>query len=131
LLLCSGRVSIDLAVHPLAEQTREQVAIARVEQLSPLPRQELARLLESYPRLEAVVWVQEEPRNMGAWDYLHPDLAAIVHGRCTLQCISRPAASSPAEGSTSRYVLDQHALVERAFGAATAVPKRDASPERP
>jgi 2-oxoglutarate dehydrogenase E1 component len=72
--------------------------------------------LERYPALEAVVWVQEEPRNMGAWETLRPCLLDVIAGRWSLHCVARPASSSPAEGSTSAYALHQRALAKQAFG---------------
>lgn len=131
LLLSSGRVSIDLAAHPMAEQTVDQVGLARLERLYPLPDQELSQLFESYPSLESVVWVQEEPQNMGAWDYLRPRLAEIIGGRWPLHCISRPATSSPAEGSASQYASNQRVLIEQAFAGGIPVPKPNPSLERP
>jgi 2-oxoglutarate dehydrogenase E1 component len=122
LLLCSGRVYVDLATSPLAGQTADQVAIARLEQIYPLPGEELDRLLVSYPRLESVVWVQEEPQNMGAWDYLRPGLMELIGGRWPLHCISRPPSPSPAEGSMSQYNLTQRALIQQALSVQIPLP---------
>jgi 2-oxoglutarate dehydrogenase E1 component len=130
LLLCSGRVYFDLATHPLAEQMADQVAIARVEQLHPLPDGDLTRLLQSYPGVTELVWVQEEPRNMGAWEYLRPTLAELANGRWQLLCVSRPAMSSPAEGSAAQYAVNQRALVEQALGVPGRGPDAGSSAER-
>jgi 2-oxoglutarate dehydrogenase E1 component len=115
LLLCSGKVAVDLfAGRERAE--RAEFAIARLEQVAPFPADAVAALLESYPRLARVTWVQEEPENMGAWGWLRPQLARLCEGRCALRAVARPPSSSPAEGSSSRHVISQQALVASAFG---------------
>ena len=80
LLFCSGKVFVDLAG---AEQraSRRDVAICRVEQLYPVPRHELRLALERYPNVEEIVWVQEEPENMGVWDFLRPHLVELAGPR--------------------------------------------------
>ena len=114
-LLCSGRVWVDLATARSQQDPAPEAALVRLEQLSPFPEAELGQVLERYPDLEAVVWVQEEPRNMGAWETLRPCLLDLIAGRWPLHCVARPASSSPAEGSTSVYALHQRALVKQAF----------------
>jgi 2-oxoglutarate dehydrogenase E1 component len=113
LLLCSGRVYIDLVTSNLREANKD-VAIARVEQLYPFPLDELKGILESYPKLEQVVWVQEEPQNMGAWDFLRPRLVELSTG-LSLHYVGRPPSSSPAEGSSYWYKTTQEVLVDRAY----------------
>src|SRR5690606_38402186 len=80
LLLCTGQIYYDLITSEKREAA-SQTAIVRVEQLYPCPEAELAEVLERYPELEEVVWVQEEPENMGAWRALQPRLAALVRDR--------------------------------------------------
>jgi 2-oxoglutarate dehydrogenase E1 component len=80
------------------------VAIARVEQLYPFPAQELGDLVASYPRLREVVWLQEEPQNMGAWDFLSRQVAGLRY-------VGRPAAASPAEGWTEAHVAEQRRII--------------------
>ena len=113
LILCSGKVAVDLfssthrASHP-------KVAIGRMEQLYPLPVAEIQALLDAYPNLEDVVWVQEEPENMGAWDFVRPTLEGLVGSR-RLGVVARPRSSSPSEGSAARHVQIQERLVAKAF----------------
>ena len=71
LVVCTGKIAIDLLTSPHREKT-PAVAICRVEQIYPLPVRELLDAIEGYPGLEEVVWVQEEPENMGAWDFVRP-----------------------------------------------------------
>jgi len=114
LILCSGRMYIDLAASELRKENADD-ALARVEQLYPFPQKELGEMLAHYPRLERVIWVQEEPFNMGAWNYVRPRLRELVEGRLLLHYVGRPESSSPAEGSTTLYRINQKALVEQAF----------------
>ena len=90
-----------------------QVAIVRVEQLAPLPGDEIAAAVGAFPQAE-LVWVQEEPANQGPWPFMALNLPAHLGGR-GLSCISRPASASPAAGSHKKHDLEQHGLVEQAF----------------
>jgi 2-oxoglutarate dehydrogenase E1 component len=112
--LCSGRIYVDLVTSDLRKDNPDD-AIVRVEQLYPFPRKELEELLEEYPNAERLIWVQEEPLNMGAWNYLRPHLRQMVEGRLTLHYVGRPESSSPAEGSTTLYRINQQSLIEQAF----------------
>jgi 2-oxoglutarate dehydrogenase E1 component len=114
LLVCSGKVYVDLVS---AEQyaQRPDVAICRLEQPYPVPRRELRAAIERYPSLDEVVWVQEEPENMGVWEFIRPFLID-ASDRVPVRRVTRPRSASPAEGSSSRHALNQQALVEQAFG---------------
>ncbi|MDQ3171364.1 MAG: 2-oxoglutarate dehydrogenase E1 component [Acidobacteriota bacterium] len=114
LVLCSGKVAIDL----LTSERRKDapgVAICRVEQLYPLPVNDIRQVIESYPALEQVVWVQEEPENYGAFEFVRPHLQSIVGGRFNFSYIARPRSSSPAEGSAARHAQNQAVLIAAAF----------------
>src|SRR5262249_29282764 len=93
-LLCSGGIS-----YPLAARRRERsnatTAIVRLEQLYPFPRNELETVLAGYPQAEQVYWVQEEPANMGAWQFIEPLLRPLIGSR-PLTYVGRDAAASPA-----------------------------------
>ncbi len=117
-LLCAGKVYYDL----LAERAKRaasgdvsggSVAIVRVEQLAPLPGEEIAGIVAAYPDAE-LVWVQEEPANQGPWPFMAMNLPAHLGGRA-LTAITRPASASPAAGSHKKHELEQHALVEAAL----------------
>jgi 2-oxoglutarate dehydrogenase E1 component len=114
LILCSGRIYVDLVTSKLRKENPDD-AIARVEQLYPYPKQDLEELIASYPALERVIWVQEEPLNMGAWNYLRPRLRELVGDKLSLHYVGRPESSSPAEGSSTLYRINQQALIEQAF----------------
>ena len=114
LILCSGRICVDLVTSPLRKEIRN-LAITRLEQLYPFPKDALEILLDLYPNLERLIWVQEEPLNMGAWNYLRPRLRQLTEDRYPLQYVGRPESSSPAEGSSTAYRVNQQALIEQAF----------------
>ncbi|MGE5249201.1 MAG: 2-oxoglutarate dehydrogenase E1 component [Bacteroidota bacterium] len=114
LMLCSGRIYVDLAGSELRGQNADD-AIARLEQIYPFPLDAVQALLASYPALERLIWVQEEPLNMGAWNYMRPRLKQVCGDRLALHYVGRPESSSPAEGSSTLYRLNQKMLVEQAF----------------
>ena len=72
-------------------------------------------LLEKYPALEEVVWLQEEPANMGAWSFAQPLLLEMLEGKLPLRYIGRPRRASPAEGSSAWHHANQQEIVRQAF----------------
>jgi 2-oxoglutarate dehydrogenase E1 component len=116
LILCSGKVYYDLALAPARAQAGH-LAIGRVELLYPFPREELATLVGGYPNLREIVWVQEEPRNMGPQKFMLPQLRELVPSAITLQAIARPERSSPAEGYPAAHQVEQARIVAAAFAA--------------
>jgi 2-oxoglutarate dehydrogenase E1 component len=113
-LVCSGKVYVDL-VSSDHRRSRDDVAICRLEQLYPVPMRELRGMLDAYPKADEVVWVQEEPENMGAWHFVRPHLEDVSSGR-RVSHVARPRSASPAEGSAARHAINQQALVDEAFG---------------
>ncbi|HHC07640.1 MAG TPA: multifunctional oxoglutarate decarboxylase/oxoglutarate dehydrogenase thiamine pyrophosphate-binding subunit/dihydrolipoyllysine-residue succinyltransferase subunit, partial [Actinobacteria bacterium] len=110
-LLCTGKIFYELDAYR-DEHGIDDVAIVRVEQLYPFPTDETLDALEPYGDAE-IVWVQEEPGNMGAWRFMSRALFAEV-GRIT-RGIYRPESASPATGSSRVHAQEQRRLVERAF----------------
>jgi 2-oxoglutarate dehydrogenase E1 component len=115
LVLCSGKVYYDLLAAS-ARGAAEHAAIARVELLYPFPAVELADLAARYPNLAEVVWVQEEPRNMGARKFLVPKIRDLVGPAVTMREVSRPERASPAEGYPAAHAAEQARIVAQAFG---------------
>ena len=113
-ILCSGKVYVDLISSERRAEAVE-IAICRVEQLYPFPNVALRDLLASYSAAREVVWLQEEPENMGAWEFFRPLLEELLNGRCPLRYIGRPRSASPSEGSAAWHQLNQKTLIERAF----------------
>ena len=114
LLLVSGKVYVDLAASEKRKE-REDVAIVRVEQLYPFPADELRKVIDGYPALTDVVWLQEEPENMGALDFVRPLLIRLLVNRAPLRFVARPRSSSPSEGTAAYHAINQAALIEKAF----------------
>ncbi|MEV0713949.1 multifunctional oxoglutarate decarboxylase/oxoglutarate dehydrogenase thiamine pyrophosphate-binding subunit/dihydrolipoyllysine-residue succinyltransferase subunit [Asanoa sp. NPDC050611] len=112
-LLCSGKVYYDL-VQARTERKITDTALIRVEQLYPLPIDELKTALAQFPNAVDFAWVQEEPANQGAWSFVALNLLEHLEG-VRLRRISRPAAAAPAVGSTKLHDAEQHALVEAAL----------------
>jgi 2-oxoglutarate dehydrogenase E1 component len=114
-LLCSGKMYVDL-MSSEHRAPRADVAVCRLEQLYPVPMRDLRAILQSYPNARDVVWVQEEPENMGAWDFVRPYLTELAGD--SVRHVARPRSASPAEGSAARHAINQQALVDEAFGDA-------------
>ena len=114
ILLCSGKVYYDLA-QKREESGRDDVAILRVEQLYPNPMEELEKALAPYADETPLVWVQEEPLNMGAWPHLLLRMGTRLFGRFTMECISRPESASPATGSNASHKFEQELLLNQAL----------------
>ena len=119
LVLCSGKVYVDL-VSREEWATVEGVAVARVEELYPFPAEEIKAVLAAYPELHEVVWLQEEPRNMGAWSYIAPRLRELLDPAIELVYAGRPESASPAEGSLARHVIEQTRILKAALGESSA-----------
>ncbi|MCX7975765.1 MAG: hypothetical protein N2646_01715, partial [Bellilinea sp.] len=113
-VLCSGKVAVDLTVSE-ARRENPQTAIIRIEQLAPFPSQELGAVLSGFPNLREVRWVQEEPENMGAWEFVRPYLENLNATGQPVRLISRPRSASPAEGSNALHLYNQQRLIRRAF----------------
>ena len=114
LLLCSGKLYYDLAGSEL-RQDQSGVAVLRLEELYPFPGSEVEALLTRYPSVRDVVWVQEEPRNMGALSYVGPRLRAVVPRELRLSHVARPERASPAEGKHIDHVVEQARVLRESF----------------
>jgi 2-oxoglutarate decarboxylase len=113
-LLCSGKVAYDLLSQRESDKRRD-TAVVRVEQLYPLPEEQILRELERYPNASDVVWVQEEPANMGPWQFMAVHLYERMPSGRKLRVVSRRASASPAVGSAKVHEVEQRQLIARAF----------------
>ena len=113
-ILCTGKIYYDLETYR-EEKKREDVAIIRLEQLYPLRRDLLEVTLAHYKESTPIIWVQEEPANMGAWINLRIQFGERLFDR-PFTGITRPASASPASGSHRRHKQEQAEIIERAFG---------------
>jgi multifunctional 2-oxoglutarate metabolism enzyme len=124
LLICTGQVYYDLAASR-EERKIEHVAIARLEQMYPFPWSGVQAILSRYPALAEVVWVQEEPRNMGAWRFVQEQMEPVLEPyRRVLRYIGRPESASTSSGSLKRHQEEQADLVESSFAAEIKSPVR-------
>ncbi len=116
-VLCSGKVAFDaIGRRDGLGDAGAHVAVVRVEQLYPWPKDGLADVLARYPRAEEVVWLQEEPENMGAWNFVHSRLHRLLRSSHTLRHVSRAESASPASGSAALHRLELEDLLIRAVG---------------
>ncbi|MGH9368755.1 MAG: multifunctional oxoglutarate decarboxylase/oxoglutarate dehydrogenase thiamine pyrophosphate-binding subunit/dihydrolipoyllysine-residue succinyltransferase subunit [Thermoanaerobaculia bacterium] len=114
LLFCSGKVYYDLRADREKRGGR-RAAILRVEQLSPFPAERLRGVIAGYPAMREAVWVQEEPRNMGAFSFVGPLLAERLPAAVALRYVGRPASASPATGNASVHKRELEAFLAEAF----------------
>ncbi len=114
LVLCTGKIYYDLVGHP-DRRGNEGVAIGRVELLYPFPEDQVLELMGRYPNLREIVWVQEEPRNMGARAHMLPRLMQIMPEEIHFGYIGRPERASPGEGYPAAHVAEQSRIVRTAL----------------
>jgi 2-oxoglutarate dehydrogenase E1 component len=114
LVLCQGKVYYDIVGHEDHAHS-DSVAVARIEQLYPFPVDRAAGLLRGYPDLREVVWVQEEPQNMGAWRAIRHRLEEAKPGGVVLTYVGRPWRASPSEGYPTAHLREQDRIVRAAL----------------
>ena len=117
-VLCSGKVGHDALAK--RDSLAAPTAVVRVEQLYPWPEREITAALGRYPDAGEVLWLQDEPRNMGAWNFARNQLDEAVDG-AKVVCVSRPESASPATGSRQIHLQEQTQLVNTAFASADAI----------
>ena len=110
--LCSGHIWAELQ----SARKGDDVALIRVEQLYPFPREALLEVLDKYSHADETVWIQEEPRNMGAWNYVEREL----RGTRETRYVGRPDSASPAEGWAETHKAEQQRIISEAFGGVRA-----------
>jgi 2-oxoglutarate dehydrogenase E1 component len=112
-VFAGGKVAVQLVDE--RDKRDAPVAIVRVEQLYPWPEEQIASILDRYAHAQDVVWLQEEPRNMGAWTYLRGKLARIVGDNFPIVEVTRVESGSPAAGSAASHAIEQTDLYDRAL----------------
>jgi multifunctional 2-oxoglutarate metabolism enzyme len=115
IVLATGKVALDALVARDKAQL-DDVAIVRVEQLHPWPEEQIAAAVAGYENADTVVWLQEEPQNMGAWGFVRDRLHQLVGGDYTFTKATRVASGSPATGSHAMHDLEQSDIIARALG---------------
>jgi 2-oxoglutarate dehydrogenase E1 component len=115
-LLCTGKIYYEL-IRQREERKSDDVAILRIEQLYPLREDQLKTALSPYPAGTQVMWVQDEPENMGAWRYMLAHFGRTLCSSYPFGVASRPASASPATGSAHSHKLEEQELMNQVFGA--------------
>jgi 2-oxoglutarate dehydrogenase E1 component len=114
LILCSGKIFTEIAGSEYREEAVD-TAIARIELLYPFPEDQIKGMLEGYPNLREILWVQEEPQNMGAWAFVEPRLRGLTRGGLPILYVGKPPRPSPAQGSAKFHKQEHAGIVRDAF----------------
>ncbi|QQK79975.1 2-oxoglutarate dehydrogenase E1 component [Salicibibacter cibi] len=116
LLFCSGKISIDL--HETIDENVDasQLHIVRIEELYPYPKEDIKAVLSKYKNVKRAKWVQEEPKNMGAWGYIEPYLRETLPKKIDIEYIGRRRRSSPSEGDPNVHKKEQQRIIDKALG---------------
>jgi multifunctional 2-oxoglutarate metabolism enzyme len=110
LVLCSGKLYYDIDANE-KRAASENIAVARVELLYPFAKEQLGKLIGSYPNLKEVVWAQEEPRNMGAWSVMSRRLPDLIEEGLEFRYVGRPPRAAPGEGYAAAHAREQERIV--------------------
>ncbi|MBW7473146.1 2-oxoglutarate dehydrogenase E1 component [Paenibacillus oenotherae] len=124
LILCSGKIAVDLASALEAGGAEEMpdwswLHIARLEQLYPFPKGDIERIISRFPNLKEMMWVQEEPQNMGPWNYVEPRIRARAPQQTEVRFIGLPKRSSPASGFQEIHHYEQQRIISVALNRST------------
>ncbi len=114
ILFCSGKVAFDL-LSQKQERAAEHIAIIKLEQIYPFPKEELQAILQSYPSVKECFWVQEEHQNMGAYTKVFPEFREVLDDKIQLRYCGRKESASPAAGSSALHKQQLQEFIERAF----------------
>ncbi|HRF79790.1 MAG TPA: 2-oxoglutarate dehydrogenase E1 component, partial [Flavobacteriales bacterium] len=120
-IFTQGKIHYDLAEHREKNGITD-TALVRVEQIHPLPAEQMRAAIKKYAKAERYIWVQEEPLNMGAWQYIAMNFTDVKW-----EVIARPASGAPATGSSKRSANQQIAIIEKAFAPMATKPKKAAT----
>lgn len=115
IILCSGKITYDALKYRQDHHNTDDHAIIRIEQLYPFPESQLLETLKGYPHAKHLIWLQEEPQNMGAWSYIRTYLEESIEDK-TIHYVGRKASGSTAEGSKRAHLTEQDRIIKQAFG---------------
>lgn len=116
LIFCSGKISIDLHENIDENVDVNHLHIVRVEELYPYPKEDIKAMLSKYKNVKRAKWVQEEPKNMGAWGYIEPYLRETLPEGINIEYIGRRRRSSPSEGDPNVHKKEQQRIIDKALG---------------
>jgi 2-oxoglutarate dehydrogenase E1 component len=115
IVFVTGKAGVDLLDARVGDETRDQVAVVRLELLFPFPTRDVRHVLERYPSATEFVWLQEEPRNMGAWSYIESRMRDMLPHGASLRYIGRPERASTAEGLATSHAREQARILSEAY----------------
>ncbi|WP_335870795.1 2-oxoglutarate dehydrogenase E1 component [Bacillus sp. 2205SS5-2] len=115
LVLCTGKIGIELAEKLSNNQEHDWMHIVRVEEIYPFPKRQLTKILERYPNVNELLWVQEEPKNMGAWTFVEPNLRELDLESINIRYVGRRRRSSPSEGEPTVHKKEQERIITEAI----------------
>ncbi|WP_413301820.1 2-oxoglutarate dehydrogenase E1 component [Bacillus sp. 1P10SD] len=130
LVLTTGKMAIDLAVEidsRKENQSLEEIHIVRIEQLYPFPIEKVETIIKRYPNLKEIVWVQEEPKNMGVWHYIATTLFELASSSMTVGYIGRQERSSTAGGDPTVHKQEQERIIQKALNYKSLVDSKETS----
>ena len=112
-VLATGKIAHEAIAR--RDELKAPVAVVRVEQLYPWPLERIEEIIDSYPKLEEVLWLQEEPENMGAWPFVHLQMHRQLRDT-KVRHVARAESASPATGSGLVHAAEQADLLQRSIG---------------
>jgi 2-oxoglutarate dehydrogenase E1 component len=113
IILCNGKVYYDLMTKKTDKH--EHIAVVRIEELYPTPREDISKILAKYKNAKKVVWLQEEPQNKGSWYHIRGKLEKLLDDKQTLEVVARERSSAPAVGYHALYIKQQEEIVNKAL----------------
>ena len=120
LIFCTGKIYYEARRRAEDLGLKNKVAIIRVEQLYPFHKEKVEKILKSYKNAKSVVWVQEEPQNMGAWSFIRPRIEELLPSGLSLSYVGRRYSGTTAEGTGRAHAMEQSRIIDESFGIACA-----------
>ncbi|RPF50108.1 2-oxoglutarate dehydrogenase E1 component [Aquisalibacillus elongatus] len=115
LVIGSGKVMVDIEEHMEDQDPNDELHVIRLEQIYPFPEKELKNILKKYKNVEEIIWIQEEPKNMGSWDFVKERIQSIKKVKQKLEYVGRPYRSSPAVGDPNIHKSEQNRIINEAL----------------
>lgn len=130
LILCTGKIFFDLTAMRQDHPELDSLPIIRLEQLYPFPAHMLKKILSKYPNAKEIYWAQEEPKNMGAWNFARPRILDLLSPDTTLNYVGRRNSGTTAEGSKEAHDTEQKRILSTALGLVTELQSRTATSKK-
>ncbi|RFU66405.1 2-oxoglutarate dehydrogenase E1 component [Peribacillus saganii] len=115
IVFCTGKIAVDLSAQVTGREDLDWLHIIRIEELYPFPYQDIQQLLKQFTNLKEIFWVQEEPKNMGAWTFVEPRLISACNDIVPVIYVGRKRRSSPAEGDPNAHKMKQQQIITKAI----------------